>query len=140
MSTRSAGRCPRRSARRRSTSASRWTSRRSPSRWASVRTYPPHMQHEIWTDGVVLFGEMSALATMRPDGLSLWHVVRFTLKNASPAERNRLSRRLHGMGARPGVLRPPAYPLGRGALFVPADQARAVADVLDEAGAMYDMT
>ncbi|HZQ98797.1 MAG TPA: hypothetical protein VFC93_08270 [Chloroflexota bacterium] len=69
-----------------------------------MRTYPPHMQHEIWTDGVVLFGEMSALATMRPDGLSLWHVVRFTLKNASPAERNRLSRRLHGMGARPGVL------------------------------------
>jgi hypothetical protein len=101
---------------------------------------PTHMQHEIWTDGVVLFGEMSALATMRPDGLALWHVVRFTLKDASPAERNRLSRRLHGMGARTGVLRPPAYPLGRGALFVPADQARAVADVLDEAGAMYDMT
>jgi hypothetical protein len=101
---------------------------------------PTHMQHEIWTDGVVLFGEMSALATMRPDGLSLWHVVRFTLKNATAAERNRLSRRLHGLGGRAGVLRKPAYQLGRGGLFVPADQARAVADVLDEAGANYDMT
>lgn len=94
--------------------------------------------HAIWSDGVVLFAEAAALAALRPADLSPWVVVRFSSSGRPRHEAVRLSRRLHGRGDRPGIVAAPAVELGRGALLVPASQARALREALDEAGATYD--
>lgn len=95
--------------------------------------------HELWIDGVVLFGDAAALAIFQPQGLAPWNVVRFSLPNTPPRDRVRLARRLHGRPERPGAIRLPGLDLARGAAFVPADQARAVRAALDDAGAVYDI-
>ncbi|MGH2460326.1 MAG: nucleotidyltransferase domain-containing protein [Chloroflexota bacterium] len=97
------------------------------------------LPHELWTDGVVLYGAMSALARLQPTGLSPWDVVRFSLQGVAPNERVRLARRLHGAAQREAIIRLPGIDLARGAALVPADQARAVRDALDNAGAIYDI-
>ena len=99
----------------------------------------PSLLHELWTDGVVLYAEASALATLQPGGLAPWDVVRFSLQGTLPRERVRLARRLHGTAGRPGIIHLPGINLARGAALVPADQARAVRDALDDAGATYDI-
>ena len=95
--------------------------------------------HEIFTDGIVLFGSASALTNLQPIGLAPWNVIRFSLHGASARERVRLARRLHGTANRPGIIRLPGLDLARGAAFVPADQVRAVRDALEEAGAVFDI-
>lgn len=92
-----------------------------------------------WTDGVILYGEASALAMLQPGGLAPWRVARFSLQGTPPRERVRLARRLHGTRGKPGIIRLPGLNLARGAAFVPADQARAVRSALDDAGAAYDI-
>lgn len=99
----------------------------------------PALLHELWTDGVVLYGEAAALAMLQPGGLAPWSVVRFSLQGTLPKERVRLARRLHGTPGKPGIIRPPGLNLARGAALVPAEQARAVQAALDEAGATYDI-
>ncbi|MGI8912784.1 MAG: nucleotidyltransferase domain-containing protein [Chloroflexota bacterium] len=99
----------------------------------------PELLHDLWTDGVVLFGEAAALAALRPGELAPWSVVRFSLHNVPPRDRVRLARRLHGRSERPGIIRLPGLDLARGAAFVPTDQARAVRAALDDAGAAYDI-
>jgi len=98
----------------------------------------PQLLHDVWADGIVLYARAGALARLRAEDLGPWTVIRFSAARAAPHERVRLSRRLHGMDGRPGILQPPALELGRGALLVPADMRRAVCDALDEAGATYD--
>lgn len=105
----------------------------------SPQALGPTLLHEIWTDGVVLYGAMSALASLQPTGLSPWSVVRFSLLGVAPNERVRLARRLHGTARREAIIRLPGINLARGAALVPADQARAVRDALDDAGAIYDI-
>lgn len=95
--------------------------------------------HAMWSDGVVLFAEAAALAAMQPAGLAPWVVVRFSAAGMPPHKGVRLSRRLHGRGGRPGVVAAPAVQLARGAMLLPASQAGAVRDVLDETGTSYDM-
>jgi predicted nucleotidyltransferase len=95
--------------------------------------------HEVWTDGVVLYAELTALAGLQPTGLAPWDVVRFSLQGTLPRERVRLARRLHGTQGKPGIIRLPGIDLARGAALVPAEQGRAVRDALDEAGASYDL-
>lgn len=95
--------------------------------------------HELWTDGVVLYGEASTLAMLQPSGLAPWSVVRFSLDGTLPKERVRLARRLHGTRGKPGIIRLPGLNLSRGAALVPAEQTRAVRDALDDAGAVYDI-
>jgi len=99
----------------------------------------PALLHELWTDGVVLYGETAALAALQPSGLAPWNVVRFSLRATPSSERVRLARRLHGSGTRPGIIRLPGLDLARGAAFVPAEQIRAVRAALDDAGATYDI-
>jgi len=99
----------------------------------------PALLHELWTDGVVLWGEAAALAVLQPAGLAPWNVVRFALHQAPGRDRVRLARRLHGRPDRPGIIRLPGLNLARGAAFVPADQGRAVRTALDAAGAAYDI-
>ena len=72
-------------------------------------------------------------------GLTPWTLVRFSAARARPAERVRLSRRLHGAPGRAGLLRPPSLALGPGVILVPAGQQRAVRAALDDAGASYDL-
>lgn len=95
--------------------------------------------HELWKDGIILYGEAAALSMIQPGRLSPWGVVRFKLKGASPGERSRLARRLHGTARRPGLISRPGLDLARGAAFVPADQTYPVRNALDEAGALYDI-
>lgn len=95
--------------------------------------------HEIWTDGVILYGEASELARLQPRGLAPWDVVRFSLRGTTSRERVRLARRLHGTAGKPGIIRLPGIDLARGAALVPSEQARLVRDALDEAGATYDI-
>ena len=83
--------------------------------------------HEILTDGIVLFGQASALASLQPGGLAPWNVVRFSLQGTPARERVRLARRLPGLN------------LARGAAFLPTDQTRAVRSALEEAGADFDI-
>ncbi|MBI2941397.1 MAG: nucleotidyltransferase domain-containing protein [Chloroflexi bacterium] len=97
----------------------------------------PALLHEVWTDGIVLYGEAALLAGLQPGGLAPWSVVRFSLQGAAPRERVRLARRLHGSNRRPGIIRLPGLDLARGAALVPAEQARAVQSALDDAGASY---
>jgi len=95
--------------------------------------------HEIWADGIVLHARAGVLAQLQPDRLAPWTVVRFSVARAAPHVRVRLSRRLHGVGDRPGLIHPPALTLGRGALLVPADQQQSVREALDDVGATYDL-
>ena len=95
--------------------------------------------HDIWRDGQVLYARAAALAFLQPDGLTPWALIRFSAARASPRERVRLSRRLHGMAGRPGLVHPPSLTLGPGTLLVAASQAQAVRTALEEAGAAYDV-
>ncbi len=98
----------------------------------------PTLLHELWTDGIVLYGEAAALARLQPGGLAPWSAVRFSLKGTASKARVRLARRLHGASGKLGIIRLPGLNLARGAALVPAEQARAVQTALDEAGATYD--
>jgi|GEM_PF-1472047 len=95
--------------------------------------------HEILTDGIVLFGQTSALASLQPGSLAPWNVVRFSLQGTPARERVRLACRLHGTKTRPGIIRLPGLNLARGAAFLPVDQTRAVRAALEEAGAAFDI-
>ena len=99
----------------------------------------PDLLHAIWTEGVVLYARAGLIARLQPDGLAPWTLVRFSVARARPSERVRLSRRLHGVGERPGLLRPPALTLGPGVLLLAAGQQQAVRAALDDAGASYDL-
>jgi len=99
----------------------------------------PDLLHAIWTEGVILYARAGVVARLQPAGLAPWTLVRFSVARARPTERVRLSRRLHGVGGRPGLLRPPASALGPGALLLPAGQQEAVRAALDDAGASYDL-
>lgn len=101
-------------------------------------TLAPQLLHDLWRDGAVLYAEAPALALLRPAGLAPWAIVRFTLRG-SQSDRVRLSRRLHGMGGRGGIVRLPGLTLGRGVLLLPVSQQEAVRATLDEAGATYDI-
>lgn len=101
-------------------------------------TLTAQLLHDLWRDAVVLYAEAPALALLRPSGLAPWAVVRFSL-HGTPADRVRLSRRLHGMSGRGGIVKLPGLTLGRGALLVPVAQEEPVRGALDEAGATYDM-
>lgn len=98
----------------------------------------PELLHDLWRDGIVLYAHASALALLRPGGMSAWALVRFSIRG-TPADRVRLSRRLHGLGGRPGIVQLPGLTLGRGVLLVPASQQEAVRAALDDAGATYDL-
>lgn len=99
----------------------------------------PELLHDIWADGVVLYAKAGALARLLPPGLSAFSVIRFQTAGMPAKDRVRLSRRLHGMKGRGGVLGPRALTLGRGVLLVPAAQQAAIRALLDEAGAVYDI-
>jgi predicted nucleotidyltransferase len=94
--------------------------------------------HDLWRDGVVLYGEAAVLAALQPDALGPWTVFRFSVARSTASQRTGLSRRLRGTRQHPGVVRPPGLILGRGALLVPPAQERRVRDALDIAGAVYD--
>jgi predicted nucleotidyltransferase len=98
----------------------------------------PALLHELWTDGIVLYGEAAALGRLQPGGLAPWSAVRFSVKGTAPKARVRLARRLHGASGKPGIIRLPGLNLARGAALLPAEQARATRAALDEAGATYD--
>jgi predicted nucleotidyltransferase len=98
----------------------------------------PTLLHAVWTDGIVLFGCAGALAPLQPTGLVPWTLIHFSTSRLPSSDRVRLSRQLHGLGTRPGLIRPPALALGRGALLVPGRLAGSVRDALDAAGASYD--
>ena len=99
----------------------------------------PDLLHAVWADGVVLYARAGALARLQPPGLAPWTLVRFSVARARPAERVRLSRRLHGAAGRDGLLHPPSLALGPGVILVPAGQQQAVRDALDDVGASYDL-
>jgi predicted nucleotidyltransferase len=99
----------------------------------------PDLLHAVWADGIILYARAGALVRLAFPGLTPWTLVRFTVARAPAADRVRLSRRLHGVAGRPGLIRSPGLTLGPGALLVPADQQRAIRNALDEAGAMYDL-
>jgi hypothetical protein len=98
----------------------------------------PELLHSVWEDGVILYAEAGALAQLRPTELAPWTLFRFSQPHATAVDRVRLSRRLYGVGGRPGIVRPPGLPIGRGAVLVPGGEAQAVRDTLEEAGAVYD--
>ena len=93
----------------------------------------------IWSEGVILYARAGVLARFRPPGLAPWMLARFSVAAAPPADRVRLSRRLHGVGKRPGLIRPPALALGPGVVLVPGHLQQALRDALDDAGATYDL-
>ncbi|MEM4360204.1 MAG: nucleotidyltransferase domain-containing protein [Candidatus Bilamarchaeaceae archaeon] len=99
----------------------------------------PDLLHDIWADGVVLYAKAGALARLQPKGLAPYVLVRFSLRGAPDKEKVRLSRRLHGSKGKGGILGPQAITLGRGVVLVPANQQAILREVLDEAGATYDM-
>lgn len=105
---------------------------------ARVDDLGPALLHAIWTDGIVLYGQASALARLQPVGLAPWALIQFSTTNLPASERVRLSRHLHGVGTRPGIIRPPAITLGRGVLLVLGRQQQTVRDVLDAVGAIFD--
>jgi hypothetical protein len=93
----------------------------------------------IWTDGVILYGDASAVALLQPQSLAPWVIIRFSGKRLTPTKRVELSRRLYGRGERAGLLLPPGVALGPGVVLVPPTQAQKVKDALDELGASYDV-
>ncbi|MCL5264667.1 MAG: nucleotidyltransferase domain-containing protein [Chloroflexi bacterium] len=99
----------------------------------------PELLHNIWADGIILYGEAGALVRLQPKGLTPWTIVRFRVADIPPEDKVRLSRRLHGMKKRGGILGPRAVALGRGVVLIPATQEAAVREALDDAGATYDM-
>ncbi|HEX5416740.1 MAG TPA: hypothetical protein VFZ25_13805, partial [Chloroflexota bacterium] len=101
-------------------------------------TLGPTLLHDLWTDGVILYGIAADLALLRPGELTPWEVIRFTAKLLTPAKRVDLSRRLYGRGGRPGVVVPPAVSLGPGVILLPPTDVGKVKDALVEFGATYD--
>jgi len=105
--------------------------------------------HSIACDGVILYGRSDALARFIPGQQTPAVIIVFTLKDAPPAVRMRLNRRLHGYTAwrkvngqrkrvrYPGLITPPARSLGKGVLLVPGERRAAVIAALAEAGAVY---
>jgi predicted nucleotidyltransferase len=106
---------------------------------AAPQDLGPDLVHALWTDGVVLFADAAALAVLRPTDLSPWVVLRFSAAGLAPSVGVRVSRRLHGRAGRPGLVRPPAVELGRGAFLLPASRSTAIRDALDEIGVDYDL-
>jgi len=98
----------------------------------------PELLHDLWRDGVALSAETAALALLRPDALTPWAVIRFSIRGEQ-SDRVQLSRKLHGRAGRVGIVQPPGLTLGRGALLVPVAQQEQVTRALDEAGATYDV-
>lgn len=100
-------------------------------------TITPALLHDLWRDGVALYVETAALALLRPNAMTPWAIVRFSIRG-SQSDRVQLSRKLHGREGRAGIVQPPGLTLGRGALLVPVAQQESVTRALDEAGATYD--
>lgn len=108
--------------------------------------------HAIASDGVVLYGQLSALARFVPGQFTPATIITFSLPGASTAERMRLRRRLHGYTAwrerdgqrqrvtYAGLITPPARSLGPGVLLVPGERRGVVLQALDEVGATYTET
>lgn len=99
----------------------------------------PDLLHALWAEGVILFAEASVLAALQPTGLAPWAIVRFSAAGLPAHHGVRVSRRLHGRGRQPGLLRSPAIRLGRGAVLLPPEQARTVHEALDEIGVTQDV-
>jgi hypothetical protein len=99
----------------------------------------PDLLHAIWSEGIVLYARAGLLARFRPPGLAPWTLARFSAAKSAPTDRVRLSRRLHGSGKRPGIIRPPALALGPGVVLVPGHMQQILRDALDESGATYDL-
>jgi predicted nucleotidyltransferase len=99
----------------------------------------PSLLHSLWSDGVILFARAGWLARLQPTGLAPFALVRFASSRASPSERVRLSRKLHGTGGRRGILGPGSLTLGPGVLLLPAGQLAPIRAALDEAGSSYDV-
>ena len=95
--------------------------------------------HTLWAEGIVLYAEAGALAQLRPEELSPYAIIRFSLAGARPAEKVRLSRRLHGQKGIGAALGAGAHVLGPGVLLLPAAQTARIRTLLDEAGAVYDV-
>ncbi len=108
--------------------------------------------HAIACEGVVIYGLVAALDRFIPQHSSPAVIVIFSLKEAPPAVRMRLNRRLHGYTAwrqrdgrreqvrYAGLITPPAQSLGKGVLLVPGDQRASVIEALEEVGAAYTQT
>jgi len=108
--------------------------------------------HALSSEGVILYGHLAALTRLLPQGYTPAVLITFSLKDATPAARMRLNRRLHGYtawrekGGRrervtyPGLITPPARSLGPGVLLVPGERRTAVIEVLADAGATYTET
>lgn len=108
--------------------------------------------HAIASDGVVIYGQLSALARFVPGQSTPAVIITFSLPGVSAAERMRLRRRLQGYAAwrekngqrrrvtYAGLITPPARNLGPGVLLVPGERRSAVLQALDEAGAIYTET
>ena len=101
-------------------------------------TITSELLHDLWRDGVALSAETAALALLRPDAVTPWAVIRFSIRGVQ-SDRVQLSRKLHGRDGRVGIVQPPGLTLGRGALLVPVAQQEQVTRALDEAGATYDV-
>jgi len=105
--------------------------------------------HALSCEGVILYGHLAALTRLLPQQPMPAVLITFSLKDATPAVRMRLNRRLHGYTAwrerdgrrervtYPGLITPPARSLGPGVLLVPGERRTAVIEALDEAGAIY---
>lgn len=108
--------------------------------------------HALSCEGVILYGHWAALARLLPQGHRPAVLITFSLKDAPPAARMRLNRRLHGYTAwrerdgrrervtYPGLITPPARSLGPGVLLVPGERRAAVIEALADAGATYTET
>ena len=108
--------------------------------------------HAVASEGVILFGQRSALYCFVPQQPAPATIISFSLHNATPAVRMRLNRRLHGYAAwrtrdgqrtqvsYPGLITPPSRSLGRGVLLVPGERRASVIEALEEAGATYTET
>jgi predicted nucleotidyltransferase len=108
--------------------------------------------HAVASEGIILYGQLSALTRFLPRQLTPAAIITFSLPDATPAVRMRLNRRLHGYAAwrtrngqrqrvtYPGLITPPARSLGPGVLLVPGERRAAVLKALNETGATHTET
>ena len=99
----------------------------------------PDLLHALGRDGIILYAQAGAVALLQPGGLAPWTVVRFSLARLAPSRRAVVSRRLRGGAGRRGIVQPPGLFLGPGSVLILAQQEQQVTDVLDEAGATYEV-
>jgi len=111
-----------------------------------------NLVHAIVSEGIILYGQLSALTRFVPQQPTPATIITFSLPDARSAVRMRLNRRLHGYAAwrtrsgerqrvtYTGLITPPARSLGPGVLLVPGERRSAVLEALDEAGAIHTET